>query len=156
MKHIRVFFPDEDFEMFVELLEGEAPKTCRAVQQILPIETKLYHAMLSGNEVLVELTGKNMLRLEPENWVYHVIPGDVLYWHSHWGEAKYLKDNPEIDELIFIYDRYTKLRDISHHDTAANLFGRISSTSDVRRFAEICRRIRREGPKTILLELINK
>jgi hypothetical protein len=94
-----------------------------------------------------------MLRLEPENWVYHVIPGDVLYWYSHWGEAKYLRDNPEIDEIVFIYDRYAKLRDISHHDTAANLFGRISSDSDLERFAEICRRIRKEGPKTILLEL---
>jgi len=153
MKQIRVVIPDENFEMCVDLLENEAPKTCNAVQQILPIKTKLYHAMLSGNEVLIELTGKNMLRLEPENWVYHVIPGDVLYWYSHWGEAKYLRDNPEIDEIVFIYDRYTKLRDLSHHDAAANLFGRISSASDLGRFADICRRIRREGPKTILLEL---
>lgn len=152
MTQIRVIFPDEKFEMMVDLLENEAPKTCKAILEILPIESKLYHAMLSGNEVLVELTGKNMLRLEPENWVYHVIPGDVLYWHSHWGEAKYLKDNPEIDEIVFIYDRYTKLRDISHHDAAANLFGRISSNSDLSRFAEICRRIRREGPKIIRIE----
>ncbi len=152
MTQIKVVFPDEKFEMTVDLLENEAPRTCKAVLKILPIEAKLYHAMLSGNEVLIELAGKNMLRLEPENWVYHVIPGDVLYWYSHWGEAKYLRDNPEIDEIVFIYDRYTKLRDISHHDAAANLFGRISATSDLAKFAEICRRVRREGPKTIRIE----
>ncbi|MEM2003920.1 MAG: DUF3830 family protein [Nitrososphaerota archaeon] len=154
MNQIKVIFPDEKFEMRVDLLESEAPKTCKSVLNILPIETKIYHAMLSGNEVLVELTGKNMLKLEPENWVYHVIPGDVLYWHSHWGEAKYLRDNPEIDEIIFIYDRYTKLRDISHHEVAANLFGRISISSELSKFAEICRRIRREGPKMIRIEMI--
>ncbi len=149
---IKVIIPDEEFEMYVDLLETEAPKTCIAIQKILPLEARLYHAMLSGNEVLIELSEKNMLRLEPENWVYHVVPGDVLYWHSHWGNAKYLRDNPEIDEIVFIYDRYTRLRDISHHETAANLFGRISSSSELSKFAEICRKIRREGPKIIRLE----
>ncbi len=152
MNKVRVIIPEEKFEMEVELLTLEAPKTCSALQKILPIEAKLIHAMLSGNEVLIELPEKNLLRLEPENWVYHVIPGDVLYWHSHWGDAKHLRDNPEIDEIIFIYDRYTRLRDISHRETAANLFGRISSTSELSKFAEICRKIRREGPRIVRLE----
>ncbi|MCR8486977.1 MAG: DUF3830 family protein [Crenarchaeota archaeon] len=152
MSKIKVVIPEEKFEMEVELLTSEAPKTCSALQKILPIEAKLIHAMLSGNEVLIELPEKNKLGLDPENWVYHVIPGDVLYWYSHWGQAKYLRDNPEIDEIVFIYDRYTKLRDISHHETAANLFGRISSDSKLIKFAEICRRIRKEGPKIVKLE----
>lgn len=70
--------------------------------KILPQETELCHALLSGNKVLIKFSEKNMLRFKPENCVYHFILGDVLYWHSRWGQAKYLRDNPEIDEVIFI------------------------------------------------------
>jgi hypothetical protein len=149
---IRIIVDPEGFETTATLLANEAPETCRAIKKILPICGPLVHGMMSGNEVFLLLPGDDTRYPGPENWVYNTIPGDVLFWHSQWGEGKYLKDNPVCAEIIFIYGRYVRLRDLSHHEVAANLFATIDSKLEA--FARICQRVRNEGPRKIRIEVV--
>ena len=141
---------EEHFETTATLLKDEAPKTCEAIAKILPLEGTLLHAMASGNEVLVELPD-HALRIEPENWIYNFIPGDVGFWDSHWGEGAYLKDiTTRVAEVVFIYGRHARLRNLALHETAANLFATIDKK--LPEFAEICKRTRTVGPPRIRIE----
>jgi hypothetical protein len=151
---MEILLPDDGVKAVATLLENEAPKTCKAVWDALPIKGELLHAMLSGNEVFILLEGKAMIKVEPENQIYHVIPGDVAYFYSHWGDAKYLKDNPEFAEIVVIYGRYTRLQDLSGRLAAANLFATI--TEGLEGFAEICKKVRREGAKKIILRKLKE
>jgi hypothetical protein len=147
---LRISIPSERFETTATLLDQEAPKTCQGILEALPVEGDLLHATSSGNETLIELQGKSKVRLEPENWVYNFIPGDILYWYSMWGDWKYLRgvrDNPEI---VFIYGRNVKLRHISMLESPANLFANIDDKLEG--FADICRNVRTQGPKKIVIE----
>jgi hypothetical protein len=152
MTQIRILIPAENFETTATLLQDEAPQTCDAILRSLPLQGNMLHAMMSGNETFLVLEGEKMLRLEPENWTFKVIPGDILFWYSHWGEGKYLKDNPEFAEIVFIYGRHVQLRDLSHREAAGNLFATLDAK--LSEFAKICSRIRVEGAKKILLKRV--
>jgi hypothetical protein len=150
MTKIRISIPSERFETTATLLESEAPKTCRAVLRALPIEGYLMHAMMSGNESAIVFHGKRMIKLEPENWVYGMVPGDVLYFYSMWGENKYLKDNTEYSEIVFIYGRYVRVRDLSLREAAANLFARFDGK--IEGFAKASQRAHDKGPMKLRIE----
>jgi len=125
------------------LLDKEAPKTCKAILEAVPLEGDLLHGIISGEEVLFAFQNDGTRRLEPENLVFKYIPGDVLFYYNHWGDGKYLKDNPEGSELVFIYGRYVQLRDRSLRQTGASLFASIDDK--LPEFEAICRRIRSQG-----------
>lgn len=61
------------------LLEEEAPRTCQAVWDALPLEGDTYHAKWAGRELytLVRALGS---RPGEENATITPIPGDVLYF----------------------------------------------------------------------------
>ncbi len=150
MKKIRISVPSERFETTASLLDTEAPKTCTAVMKALPIEGYLLHAMMSGNESLVELHGRKMIKVGPENWVYSMVPGDILFWYSMWGDNRYLKDNTEFSEIVFIYGRHVRVRDLTLREAAANLFGRVDRKLE--QFAAISRRVHDKGPVLLRIE----
>lgn len=150
MQKIRIIVPSEGFETTATLLETEAPLTCSAIWEKLPIEGRLLHAAMSGNETLMELEGEKMVKIEPENWVYNFIPGDVLYYYSHWGDEKYIRGNAEAAEITFVYGRDVRLKGAALRDTAANLFASIDSR--LPEFAAVCRRVRVEGAKRVVVE----
>jgi hypothetical protein len=150
MAKLRIRVPSENFETTITLLDKEAPTTCASITNILPIEGKLLHGTSSGMEALTELEGEKKVRIEPENWVTNCLPGDVLYWHSLWGDGRFLKGKRENAELCFVYGRHVKLRDLDLRETAANLFGTFDSKLD--EFAALSRRIRLEGAKLIVID----
>ncbi len=61
------------------LLDDEAPRTCRAVWDALPLEGDTYHAKWAGRELytLVPPLGR---RVGEENATITPIPGDVCYF----------------------------------------------------------------------------
>jgi hypothetical protein len=61
------------------LLEEEAPRTCAAVWDALPIEGETYHAKWAGRE-LYTLVPPLATRPGEENATITPIPGDVLYF----------------------------------------------------------------------------
>ena len=62
-----------------DLLEGEAPRTCSAVWDALPIEGETYHAKWAGRE-LYTLVPPFPVGPGEENATITPIPGDVLYF----------------------------------------------------------------------------
>jgi hypothetical protein len=60
-------------------LEDEAPRTCNAVWDALPIEGDTYHAKWAGRE-LYTLVPPFAVRPGEENATITPIPGDVLYF----------------------------------------------------------------------------
>ncbi|MHB2037328.1 MAG: DUF3830 family protein [Nitrososphaerales archaeon] len=152
MAKLSISIQSENFETTATLLEDEAPKTCKAISGVLPIEGNLMHAMISGNETLIELQGQTKVKLEPENWIFSYIPGDICYWHSLWGDGRYLKDIRDNAEITFIYGRHVRVRDLALRETGANLFARFDSKLD--EFARICKKTRLEGVQKIKMELV--
>jgi hypothetical protein len=150
LSKITISVPAANFETTATLLEHEAPRTIRAVLDALPVEGSLLHATSSGNETLIELQGKSKVKLEPENWVYNFDPGDVLYWYSLWGDGKYLRGVRDNAEIVFIYGRNAKLRDVALRDTPANLFATMDGR--IKEFADVCRGLRTSGPVRITIE----
>lgn len=149
MTKIRISVPTERFEMTATLLEKEAPRTCRGILAALPVEGKLIHGMMSGNETFIVVDKKKKLKLGQENQVYTMLPGDIAYFYSMWGDAKYLKDNEEFTEIAFMYGRYVRTRDITLRETAANLFGHFT---DIEGFTKVSRKARYEGPMKLRIE----
>jgi hypothetical protein len=151
---IRILIPSEKFETTATQLNDEAPETCETILRSLPIEGLLTHAMISGNQSVIEMRDLEMVKLEPENWVYSMIPGDIAYWYSMWGDNKYLRDNTEFSEIIFTYGRYTRLRDLSLREAAANLFATFDSK--LAEFAAISQSAHHSGPISLILERESK
>jgi hypothetical protein len=83
-----------------------------------------------------------------------MIPGDIAYWYSMWGDNKYLRDNTEFSEIIFTYGRYTRLRDLSLREAAANLFATFDSK--LAEFAAISQSAHHSGPVSLILERESK
>ncbi len=150
MTKLRISVPGKRFETTTTLLEDEAPKTCRAITNGLPIQAKLLHAAMSGQVAALEMRGKRIVRIEPENSVYSTVPGDLLYWYSYWGDGERLKDLGEYSEIIFVYGRHTRLRDMTMRDVSASLFATIDGKLDL--FARICKDVHDRGPVSIKME----
>ena len=60
-----------------------------------------------------------------------------------------LRDNAEI---VFIYGRNAKLRDVALRDSPANLFATMDGR--IKEFADVCRGLRTGGPSKITVERI--
>jgi hypothetical protein len=62
------------------LLEEEAPRTCRAVWDALPLEGDTYHAKWAGRELYTLVPPLGRRRVGEENATITPIPGDVCYF----------------------------------------------------------------------------
>jgi hypothetical protein len=69
----------KDVRAVATLLEDEAPRTCNAVWEALPIEGDTYHAKWAGRE-LYTLVPSFPVGPGEENATITPIPGDVLYF----------------------------------------------------------------------------
>ena len=152
MSKLKISVPSERFSTTATFLDKEAPKTCKGILKAFPLELPLIHGQMSGNESFVLMEGSRTLKLQPENWVFSAIPGDVLFFYSMWGDAKYFKDNEPFSEIVFVYGRHIRLSDISFRATAGNLFARMDGPLE--EFAAICKKGRMEGGIKLKLELV--
>lgn len=78
-RQIELLLMKKDVRAVATLLEEEAPRTCRAVWDALPIEGDTYHAKWAGRE-LYTLVPPLRSRPGEENATITPIPGDVLYF----------------------------------------------------------------------------
>lgn len=70
-KRIRILMPSIG-ELYAEL-SNQAPKTCRAVWEVLPIESRISRW---GDEIYFSIG----IDIEPENYSEFVRKGDLGYW----------------------------------------------------------------------------
>ena len=100
-KHILLEFPDEQISATAELLEEEAPKTCQAIWELLPLEGEVVHGWYSGPEIFLNLDPD--IQLDVENATGRPLPGDVAYYYQEGG--RYVNRPRAAAEICIFYDR---------------------------------------------------
>jgi len=146
-KHIRLVFPDEDTFTIAELLETQAPETCRIIWEHLALEGELWHGQWSGPETYLQIDPS--IRIPRENQTFHVVAGDVGYYALEGGRVLGWPD--DMAEVAFFYDRGAR-PSMMDGPVPMNIFARM--VEDLEGFAEMCRRIRREGVKRFRVERV--
>jgi hypothetical protein len=143
-KRLELVFPEENASAHVELLEEEAPLTCDAVWQALPLSGEASHGIYSGT--VVGLYFDPTIVVAAENSTTYIQVGDIMYTHY---DAGVRHGHPEpVSEIYFAYDRYARPTTPGLGLPAtANIFGRIvEGASD---FYAVCARLPREGTKLL-------
>lgn len=62
-----------------ELLYERSPQTCRAIEELLPLEGELHCAKIAGDEVFFAIPLKLPLEKEGTD-VHELTPGSIVYW----------------------------------------------------------------------------
>ena len=146
-KSIVLRIPEHDVGAVADLLEAEAPETCKLIWDALPLEGGLIHGMYSGPELFIVLPGFPAVAVE--NQVQRALPGDVGYWHNEGGI--HASAPKEVAELVFVYGRGVSIKGSDGSESWVNLFARIR-TDEADAFFQVCKRYRAEGPWTLRVE----
>jgi hypothetical protein len=144
---LRITFIAEDVSGVVRLLWDEAPRTCRAVADLIPIEGEAHQAIYSGSESVLVLP--RLIRVEAENASSQVTTGDVGFaWFAAGSAYGVVRD---FAEICWFYDRDAQPR-MWEGPVAVSIFGRVDQPADD--FFEMSRRMRREGVKAVRVEAV--
>jgi hypothetical protein len=150
-RRIRISFPVAGATAYADLMEDDAPDTCGAIWDLMPLRVRAIHDIWSGHQVIAHLD--NAVVLRPENVLtYLPIPGDIFYYYRppHYVRgAPY--GRPESAELGFVYDRDTRPQG-PRGPEAVNLFASISSGMED--FARVCEEMIYRGATDLLLERV--
>ena len=79
-----------EFRFVARLEEEAAPRTVRALQELLPLRSKLVQARWSGEAAWVPLGWELDLRLEPENANSYPSAGELLLYPGGLSEVEIL------------------------------------------------------------------
>ena len=150
-RKIRISFPNDGASATADLLEDDAPNTCDALWDLLPLRVRAVHDIWSGHQVVAHLD-KSVV-LQPENVLtYLPMPGDIFYYYR---PTHYFRGAPygrtESAELGIVYDRDSRPQG-PRGPEAVNLFANISSALD--QFAKACEDMIYRGQKEILIERV--
>jgi hypothetical protein len=146
-RKIRLTFLTEGVSAIAELLETEAPKTCAAVWEALPVRGESHHAIYSGSEAVLLLP--EMVRVEPENATAEVATGDVGYTYFLPGSSKTVET--EFSEICWFYN-WDARPSMWEGPAPVNIFARITEGAEP--FYAVCKRMRREGVKSFSIERV--
>ena len=144
-KRLRLVLPDADVTAIAELLESDAPKTCRSIWEALPFEGVLNHGIWSGPETYLMIDPS--IRIAPENQTVQTQAGEIGYYTVEGGRIVDWPD--DMSELAFFYGRGARPR-MPTGPVAVNLFARV--TENLEGFTRACDEIRRSGVTTLRVE----
>jgi hypothetical protein len=146
-RKIEVVLEKRGVRAVAELLDDDAPKTCQAVWDALPLSGPVYHAKWANNEIYI-LTPPFAAE-EPglENATVFPIPGDILYFFVPPGATvpedirEQARQTGVIDLAVF-YGRNNYL-----HGPAGHMPGNIFAvfTEGLKEFAAACQDVWRGG-----------
>jgi hypothetical protein len=135
-------FLDEGVAASARLLgDREAPETCRAVLDALPVAGLARHGIYSGSEVYLVLPV--LLRPPREHATTIVGPGDVGFLTVEKGSGYGIEE--DYSEVCWFYDLDAR-PSMPEGPIAVNVFGRLD---DAEAFFAVCRRMRVEGAKRL-------
>ncbi|MBI2950986.1 DUF3830 family protein [bacterium] len=135
-------FVNEGVSVEAELLEDRAPRTCRTIWNLLPLEGEVVHAVYSGSEVVYKFP--KMVSIPPENVTSRTLPDDVAYFSIQGGTSYFYPES--LAEICWFYDRDARPSS-PEGPVQVSVFARI--VGDATEFSRVCNRIRREGYKII-------
>jgi len=79
-RHIRVTLDKRGVSCVARLLDDEAPRTCDAVWNALPLSAAVFHGKYARNEIYTLLPAFTAVAPGKENTTITPIPGDLCYF----------------------------------------------------------------------------
>jgi len=152
-RQIRLTFVDSGVSVTADLLVEDAPDTCSALWEMLPLQLSVVHDIWSGHLVRGHLEGDT--ELKPENLLTYIpVPGDIFYYHR---PANYYRGSPygrsESAEIGIVYDKDTRPQG-PRGPEAVNLFGEISAGLEELR--EVCQDMMIHGQQQLVIERVDQ
>jgi hypothetical protein len=147
-RQIRFTFFGDEVSVIADLCEEDAPKTCAAVWNALPVAGMSHHAVYSGSEGVLILP--QCLIVEPENATFDVRKGDVGFTWFAAGSSFGVTES--FAEICWFYDD-DACPSMPEGPVPVSLFAKIRNT-DAEAFYAVCRRMRREGVRSLLVERV--
>ena len=151
-RSIEFAFLDSHVTARAVLLDDDAPRTCQAVWDCLPVSGDALHAMYSGTVAALFLTDSRIgAEVGEENATTNIQTGDVMFTHYDAGKRH---GHPEaLSEIYWAYDRYVWPTIPGQHIPAiANVFARI--LDDASAFYDMSRRTHSEGFKRLQIHRV--
>jgi hypothetical protein len=134
-------FVDEGVSASARLLREQAPETCRAVMDALPVAGTARHGIYSGSEVYLILP--EVLRPPREHATTIVGPGDVAFLTVEKGSGYGIDE--AYSEICWFYD-LDATPSMPEGPIAVSIFARLF---DADAFFAACRNMRLEGAKKV-------
>lgn len=128
-----------------ELLEEEAPKTCKTIKERLPFTYRFHHSIVSGQAIV---TLPPDLTVERENQrVAGIEPGTLSFL---------VRDEPVRvpDEIYIAYGIFISRGLTVDMKQPVNVFAQIKT--DLGELKKVCQRILMEGAETVTFRLISE
>ena len=129
------------------LMWDDAPKTCRAIVDALPVESETLHAQWAGSELYFEdfptdedIPFENTTSRSEDYLLTNKIPGGVLAFYV----------NPDVRSFCFVYDEIIPRRKVDT-EIELNVFAKID---DPEMATEIGKESRREGPPKMKVNVL--
>jgi hypothetical protein len=146
-RKIEIVLEEAAVRAVAELLDEEAPLTCDAVWNALPLSGPAFHAKWANNEVYILTTPFADEEPGRENATVFPIPGDILYFFVPPGghvppEMRAQCRETGIIDLAIFYGRNNYLHGPDGH-MPGNLFATI--TEGLKELAAACQHLWRHG-----------
>lgn len=140
---IELVLPKRDLVVQAHLLEHEAPHTCQALWERLPLEAETIHAMVSGCELYILFPWDGPPPPQ-ENSTVCTDAGDLFFYYAPW----YSEGASSTGEIAIYYDR-DAVPTGGNGPMAGTLFATIVAERDA--FATACEAIWREGAEALIV-----
>ncbi len=150
MKYVSITLAQRGVTCVAELLESDAPRTCEAVWNALPLEGPAQHAKYARNEVYAMVPRFTTTAVGQENPTVTPIPGDVVFFDFPGGmlDRSFKEDVgvaalPGVIDLAIFYGRNNLLLNGDVGWVPGNVYGTIVEGLDA--MAEACHDVWRSG-----------
>jgi hypothetical protein len=153
-RRIRLTFVETGESVIADMLDEEAPKSCRLVWDLLPLQATAVHGRYSGMEVFVLVDPPKPAPAENETGL--PLPGEILYWSN--TDTSVTGRGDLVAEVCIIYGRGVTLRGPEGRPSKGSLFARIPGDwkHDWAPFQEACKRVRTKGPSALRIERVER
>lgn len=152
-RYIEIVLEKRGVSCVARLLDDEAPRTCAAVWDALPLDGDVYHAKYARNEIYTFCPPFADPEPGLENPTITPIPGDVCYFSFTagqlpsasygYGEQEGAAGRPRVIDLALFYGRNNLLLNADVGFVPANVFASVVEDLDV--MAAACNDVWRAG-----------
>ncbi|HET8893238.1 MAG TPA: DUF3830 family protein [Gaiellaceae bacterium] len=152
MRYIEIAYEQRGVSCVARLLDEDAPLTCEAVWNALPLTGEVFHAKYARNEVYILVPSFATAEVPPENTTITPIPGDVVYfgfepWQlaasSHGYSGTERPDSANVVDMAVFYGRNNLLLNPDFGFVPGSVYAAIEEGLEA--FADASREIWRNG-----------
>lgn len=149
-RYLSITLARREVTCVAELLDKDAPRTCAAVWNALPLEGPAQHAKYARNEVYAMVPRFTDTAVGQENPTVTPIPGDVVFFdfsggmlHRSFKEDLGVAGLPGVIDLAIFYGRNNLLLNGDVGWVPGNVYGTVVAGLDA--MAEACHDVWRSG-----------